>query len=159
MWAWQKIIYLFSVSSILLIEKNNKEREETTVKNTLLTNERKNQLKRLGVIAMLVVMMVSCVAMFQTPVAFAGPGGAPGSSSNVSTEALDNVMNIVIDIIGKAALYIGIVIVLWGVFQIVLAFRREDSEGISKQITTVVVGGVLVGFGALANNLYNALVS
>jgi uncharacterized membrane protein HdeD (DUF308 family) len=76
---------------------------------------------------------------------------------DIETGALDGVMNTVVSIVSTAALYIGIVIVLWGVFQIVLAFRREDSEGISKQITTVVVGAVLTGFGTFADNIYEAL--
>ena len=71
--------------------------------------------------------------------------------------ALDTVMNIVVDIITKAALYIGIIITLWGVFQIILALRREDSEGISKQITTIVVGGALTALGALAPTIISAL--
>ena len=127
---------------------------------TLITSERKAQMKRFGAIALMLTLFISFMAFSGTTV-FAGNavGGAAGGATNAATGALDNVMDIVIDIISKAALYIGIVIVLWGVFQIILAFRREDSEGISKQITTVVVGGVLVGFGALANSLYNVLTS
>jgi len=94
------------------------------------------------------------MAMFMTFAA--ATGMLPAFAA--ATGALDGVMDIVIDIVSKAALYIGIVIVLWGVFQIILAFRREDSEAIGKQITTVVVGGVLVGFGAIAEQLYAALV-
>ena len=75
----------------------------------------------------------------------------------VSADALDTVIGIVTEIVGKAATYIGVVIVIWGVFQIILAFRREDSEGISKQITTVVVGGVLAGFGLIIPRLAGAL--
>ena len=71
--------------------------------------------------------------------------------------ALEGVMEVVMDVIGNAAFYIGLVIVLWGVFQIVLAFRREDSEAIGKQITTVVVGGVLVGFPTLMDTLLGAM--
>lgn len=75
-----------------------------------------------------------------------------------SSGALNQVMDIVInDIISVAAKFIGVIIVLWGVFQIILSLRREDSEGISKNITTVVVGGVLVGFGVIAQSLAGAL--
>ena len=97
---------------------------------------------------------IMLVAMF---IAFAAISGVSPVMAGEEGGALDDVMDIVIGIIGNAAFYIGIVIVLWGAFQIILAFRREDSEAISKQITTVVVGGVLVGFGAIAEELYGAL--
>ena len=42
-------------------------------------------------------------------------------------------------------------------FQAIMAFRREDSEGISKQITTVIVGAVLVGFSFVVGPLRTAL--
>lgn len=71
--------------------------------------------------------------------------------------ALGQVMNIVINIVTTAAKYIGAVIALWGFFQIVLAFRREDSEAISKQIVTIVVGGILVGFGIFVPEILGAL--
>lgn len=119
---------------------------------TTLTNSRREKFVRYGIIA------IALMAFF----AFATISGMlPAFADNVdiNTGALDSVMHVVLQIITKAALYIGIVIVLWGVFQIVLAFRREDSEGISKQITTVVVGAVLVGFGAFANPLYNTLIN
>lgn len=112
--------------------------------NTLTNCNRRAQFTRFALVALVMTMFVAFAA-------------APGMMTVLATDALDNVMDIVISIISRAALYIGIVIVLWGVFQIVLAFRREDSEGISKQITTVVVGGVLVGFGAIAESLYEAL--
>ena len=112
------------------------------------SGDKKTMLKKFALIALVLTAFTALLA---------STGMLPALAANVSTTALDSVMDIVIDVIGKAALYIGIVIVLWGVFQIVLAFRREDSEGISKQITTVVVGGVLVTFGALAKSLYTTL--
>ena len=72
-------------------------------------------------------------------------------------DALSAVVGIVLDIVTKAGLYIGAIITVWGVFQIILAMRREDSEGISKQITTIVVGAILVGFGLTAESLLGAL--
>ena len=67
------------------------------------------------------------------------------------------VMEIVMEILSTASLYVGIIISLWGIFQIILAMRREDSEGISKQIMTIVVGAVLIGFGGFAPDLVASL--
>ena len=102
------------------------------------------------------ICLIALVACFFVTFAMA-IGVVPSFAANPDTGALDSVMDTVISIVSTAALYIGIVIVLWGVFQIILAFRREDSEGISKQITTVVVGAVLTGFGAFAETIYNSL--
>ena len=113
--------------------------------NTLATT-RMEKITKVVVVALLVAVMMAF-------------GMAPSiTSAFASTAAIEKVMDVVVDVVGKASLYIGIVICLWGVFQIILAFRREDSEGISKQITTVIVGGVLVTFGATAKSLYSALV-
>ena len=103
------------------------------------------------------ICLIALVATFFVTFAMA-MGIVPSFAAGVETGALDSVMDTVISIVSTAALYIGIVIVLWGIFQIILAFRREDSEGISKQITTVVVGAVLTGFGAFAETIYSSLV-
>lgn len=113
--------------------------------NTLAKNGRKEQFTRIALATLVMALFTAFAATPAMMTAFAAGG------------ALGNVMNIVMNIVGDAAKYIGAVIVIWGVFQIVLAFRREDSEGISKQITTVVVGGVLVGFGALLPQIRAAI--
>lgn len=124
--------------------------------NNTLTNRGSNGMfTKICLIALVAVFFVTFAMAIGIVPAFAAGTGAGVTGG---TTALNNVVNTVIGIIATAALYIGIIIVLWGVFQIILAFRREDSEGISKQITTVVVGAVLTGFGAFANTIYNALV-
>lgn len=76
---------------------------------------------------------------------------------DIDTGSLDEVVELVVDIVALAAKYIGIIIIVWGIFQIVQAFKREDAEGISKQITTCVVGAVLIAFGTFADTLYDKL--
>lgn len=73
------------------------------------------------------------------------------------TDGVDAVLNIVVEVISTASLYVGIIISMWGIFQAIMAMRREDSEGISKQIMTIVVGAVLIGFGAFAPDLVGQL--
>lgn len=116
--------------------------------NNLTKSSNTGMLKKVCLIALVATFFVTfAVAM----------GIVPSFAAPIDTGALDSVMDTVIEIVSTAAKYIGIVIVLWGVFQIILAFRREDSEGISKQITTVVVGAVLTGFGLFANTIYENL--
>jgi uncharacterized membrane protein HdeD (DUF308 family) len=86
-----------------------------------------------------------------------------GASSTVfatnieNSQALRSTMQSVINIVSTAAKYSGIVIALWGIVQIILALRREDSEGISKQIMTVVVGAGLIAIGASLPTIYRNL--
>ena len=86
-----------------------------------------------------------------------------GASSTVfatnieNSQALRSTMQSVINIVSTAAKYSGIVIALWGIVQIILALRREDSEGISKQIMTVVVGAGLIAIGATLPTIYRNL--
>lgn len=115
---------------------------------TLTSINRREQLTRFGLAALVMAVFI----------AFTIASGVLPAFADIELGGLDTVMDIVVTIISKAALYVGIVIILWGVFQIVMALRREDSEAIGKQITTVVVGGVLVGFGAIAESLYSNLV-
>lgn len=103
-----------------------------------LRTMKESRMQKLTVIAMMIAMFV-CGSVMP---AFA-----------LDTSGVDTVMDTVIQILSTAALYVGVIISLWGVFQIILAMRREDSEAISKQIMTVVVGAVLIGFGATAETL------
>lgn len=75
----------------------------------------------------------------------------------IASAGLGAVMKIVVDIVTTAATYVGAIISIWGIFQIIMAMRREDSEAISKQIMTVVVGAVLIGFGTLMEPLLGQL--
>lgn len=72
-------------------------------------------------------------------------------------DATGYVLTEVKDLLTSAATIVGAVIAAWGIFQMILAFRREDSEGISKQITTVVVGALLIGFGLGVGELIDNL--
>ena len=70
-----------------------------------------------------------------------------------ATDAVAGLIDELMKVITSAATYVGMIIIAWGAFQMIMAFRREDSEGISKQVITVVVGGLLLGLGTLLGNL------
>lgn len=113
-------------------------------KNQNLTTRFGEQMKHFGLIA-LAMAVLSALAL------------SVGIAPAMAADALGAVLGVVVGIVETAGTVIGAVIVIWGVFQIVLAFRREDSEGISKQITTVVVGTILVGFGIFIDDLLSAM--
>lgn len=132
----------FSFNGLLYYSrKQNKTKKGVIMRNNNSLAQRNTSKRRL--FATFITMLLTVVAMAGMSVVFAAGAQA----------AVDKI----IEIVCTAAKYIGAVIALWGVFQIILALRREDSEGISKQIITVVVGGSLVGFGAFAPDLFSQL--
>ena len=52
---------------------------------------------------------------------------------------------------------IGAIIAVWGIFQCILAMKREDAEGIQKNVIVVVVGALLITFSQTAERLINSL--
>lgn len=113
-------------------------------KNQNLATRFGEQMKHFGLIAIAMAVLAALAL-------------SVGIAPVMAAEALGAVLGVVVNIVETAGTVIGAVIVIWGVFQIVLAFRREDSEGISKQITTVVVGTILVGFGLFIEELLTAM--
>lgn len=122
---------------------------------TQIATENKKNWIRFGLVAMLFTCFFALMTYGGVAELFATGAGAAGQ---INTDPLKTVMDTVIAIITTAALYVGIVIILWGVFQIVMAMRREDSEAISKQITTIVVGAVLISLKFIIPALYDSLV-
>ena len=71
---------------------------------------------------------------------------ASSVNMNLST---DQLIGSIVDFICNVAMYIGIVIVVTGIFSIVLAYKDDNAEGQSRAIRLAVVGGVLVGLKPL----------
>ena len=88
----------------------------------------------------------------------AATGVMPMNAIAIETTGVETVMDFVVGIVGTAAKYVGAAISLWGIFQIIMAFRREDSEGISKNIISVVVGALLIAFGLGAGEVMGMLI-
>ena len=117
-------------------------------KTLVLKNNRQTLIRSLIIIGIL-----GFVALF-----IFGASSTVFATTNIeNSQALRSTMQSVINIVSTAAKYSGIVIALWGIVQIILALRREDSEGISKQIMTVVVGAGLIAIGATLPTIYRNL--
>lgn len=116
------------------------------MKNTtsLTTMQRKETVKKFAIAA--------AIAM-----GFAALTLAPGMMAFAVDGKVNAIVAEVIKLITSVAKAAGLIIALWGAFQCIMAFRREDSEGISKQITTIIVGAILAGFGLLAPVLQGIL--
>lgn len=147
---------IFSLLFYINNTTNKNKKGKVLIMNNKLTIS-KNDLAKKIIIVMAVMLLSAFVFSVMAGVVIAPSAAAP-AADGVTTK-VDTTMQTVISVISTAAKYIGAVIALWGVIQVVLALRREDSEGISKQVITIVVGAVLVGIGLTATTIYNNLKS
>ena len=70
----------------------------------------------------------------------------PTQTENESEESDDSkILGNIIAVISNVTQYLGIIIVVYGVFGFVLAFKNEDAEANSRSIKMIVIGGALVG--------------
>ena len=87
------------------------------------------------------IALTSVVAVASTTVtAFAG-----GNASNVISGLLGYVFGIFF--------WIGVVLLAWGIGQLVLAFKNEDGDSKSRAIMIIVAAIVLLGIGTIFNGL------
>lgn len=78
-------------------------------------------------------------------------GGMVGNVCYADTTT--DVMNKIKDLVYKIFKYIGFILVIWGVGQLILAFKNEDSDSKSRAIMSIVAGAALFGFSTFANSL------
>lgn len=63
----------------------------------------------------------------------------------------------IIKIVFKIFKYIGLVLAIWGVGALVMAFKNEDADSKSRAIMSLVVGVCLVALEALFGDWINSL--
>ena len=107
-------------------------------------NEKRGRVTRktlFGVNAILSILMISCMV----GTVFAG--------------AAEKVLEQMIDIICKVFKYVGIVLAVYSIGQLVMAFKNEDDDSKSRATTMLVVACVLIGIKTLVDqtNLTNYL--
>ena len=116
------------------------------MKNQIFKSERTQRVVFTSFVTTLFLMLMTCAGIM------------PAFAMQINMNGVNNIMQLVVTIVGTAAKFVGAAISLWGIFQIIMAFRREDSEGISKQIVSVIVGAILIAFGASAGTIYSSLI-
>lgn len=68
-------------------------------------------------------------------------------------DAAATVITQMIDIICKVFRYVGVVLAVYSIGQLVMAFKNEDADSKSRATTMLVVAGVLIGIDALVAGL------
>lgn len=116
----------------LMLKKN--EMEEKQRKTMMLFG------KPLGIIMMaFVFIMMFGVVTF-----------AAGSSGSVSAS---NLIGKIVSVILSMFRWVGIVLLVWGVAQFVMAIKRTDAESKSDAIQTIICAIVLIGLKSIINSL------
>ncbi len=89
-------------------------------------------------------MMANCsaIALGMHMMAFA--------STNIDGE-VKKVMTPLIQLIGSIFRWIGILLLVWGAGQLILAFKNDDADSKSRAITIIVVSVLLILFKSIAN--------
>lgn len=67
-----------------------------------------------------------------------------------TTEALGGVLNILC----KTAQYIGTIILVFGIFNFMLAFMHEDADRTAKGVMFMVVGGIMIGISVIFPRIF-----
>ena len=68
----------------------------------------------------------------------------------------DKIVGSIIDVIVDIFKYIGIILLVWSVGMLVLAFKNEDADSKSRAIMLLVVSLVLIGIGAFLEPILSA---
>lgn len=76
-------------------------------------------------------------------------------ASNKATTAIKSI----IEVIYKIFTYIGVILALWGIGSLVMAFKNEDADSKSRAIMCLVVGFCLVALKALFGGIIDSLLA
>lgn len=71
--------------------------------------------------------------------------------------SIEEIMGTVLGIIFTVAVYIGIILAVWGLFQLVMSLKNDDAEAKSRATQLMVVGIVLIGLKGLAGVLLSKI--
>lgn len=71
--------------------------------------------------------------------------------------SIEEIMGTVLGIIFTVAMYIGIILAMWGLFQLVMSLKNDDAEAKSRATQLMVVGIVLIGLKGLAGVLLSKI--
>lgn len=120
------------------------------------------------------LVLIMCVATLNTaiPVAYAGTtGGSGGSTGGISDleqnlgldqnsgSGTDNVLGNVISIISMIARVVGVLLGVYGLYKLIVAFKDQDANGITQGIVLLAVGVILIMFKQIVKVVFDIDVS
>lgn len=79
----------------------------------------------------------------------------PSDEETKNDEDVNQLFSKMVGVLCYVSRYLGIVIIVSGIFQFILAFTSDDSERTSRGVMTMVVGAALVGASFLLPSMLN----
>ena len=71
-------------------------------------------------------------------------------------ETTKKVLGEILNVLCSVFLYVGVLLICWGVGQLVLAFKNEDADSKSKAIMLIVASAFLIGIKPMLQSVLNA---
>jgi hypothetical protein len=68
----------------------------------------------------------------------------------------DEIVGKTVGTIGRIGLYVGIILLAWGIFQLVMAFKNEDADSKSRAILVIVAAALLCAMDTILNAVCSA---
>ena len=69
----------------------------------------------------------------------------------------DSIITSVVSVITTIAVYVGVVLLFWGIFQLILSFKNDDAEAKSRATTLLVTTICLIGIKVIAGPVMTAI--
>jgi len=79
------------------------------------------------------------------------------TATTAQIEGADQVVSSMLGIILAIARYIGILLAVWGVIQLMLAFKNEDADSKSRSMMLIVASIALISAQSIVNTLLGSI--
>ncbi len=79
------------------------------------------------------------------------------STVMAATASAGTIVGTLLGYIGRIFMYIGIILLVWSIGQLVLAFKNEDADSKSRAVMVMVVSIILISMDTILNTLVGAL--
>lgn len=111
------------------------------------------------------LILTMCVASVNTTVQVAYAGSMEdvedslGLSQNNAQTGTTNVIGNIVSIISMIARVVGILLGVYGLYKLIVAFKDQDANGITQGIGILAVGVILIMFKTIASAIFGITVN
>ncbi|MFT4144380.1 MAG: hypothetical protein QM644_07965 [Mobilitalea sp.] len=111
------------------------------------------------------LVLTMCVVTLNTAaVAYAGTTNLSKLEENLGLEEngaenTSNMLGNIISIIAMLARVVGVLLGVYGLYKLIVAFKDQDANGITQGIVLLAVGIILIMFKTIVNAVFNITVS
>lgn len=111
------------------------------------------------------LILTMCVASVNTTVQVAYAGSMQdvedslGLSQNNAQTGTTNVIGNIVSIISMIARVVGILLGVYGLYKLIVAFKDQDANGITQGIGILAVGVILIMFKTIASAIFGITVN